>query len=139
MSLPCAGYPAIFTAAADDDQLATSRAKALCSVCPNRVECRDAAIARCEPVGVWGALTGEQRAFINPPPELLVHRGPVGRANLEDVEFLAAAGESWEAIAKRCGVKISTVERLLERHHRPDLVERINRSSVIPIAVRRSA
>lgn len=36
-------------------------ARVLCDVCPVRSECLDYAMARPEPMGVWGGLSAEQR------------------------------------------------------------------------------
>lgn len=36
-------------------------AKALCRACPVCAECRDFAVDNCEPVGVWGATTPQER------------------------------------------------------------------------------
>lgn len=37
------------------------RARELCALCPVRRECLDAALARKEPVGVWGGTSERQR------------------------------------------------------------------------------
>lgn len=41
-------------------------AKAVCRLCPVLAECRDHALRVREPYGVWGGLTEEERAAIEP-------------------------------------------------------------------------
>jgi WhiB family redox-sensing transcriptional regulator len=46
------------------------RAKAFCAECPVRLPCRDAAIARREPWGVWGGKVLAQKRRRGRPPKL---------------------------------------------------------------------
>lgn len=48
------------------------------------------------------------------------------KIHVEDVEWLADAGETWDAIATRLGAKPNSVRRACARAHRPDLIDRLD-------------
>ena len=128
---PCANFPDVFLAAAEHEQVAISRAKALCTSCPGRYACATAALERKEPAGIWGALTTEQREAITGPcfaPERKL-MGKRDRIHVEDIEFMALNGETWEGCAARLGVKKNSIDTALRRHNRGDVIARLTRNS----------
>ena len=48
----------------EERMLRESRARALCSGCPVRVECLESALASGEPHGIWGGLNELQRSHL---------------------------------------------------------------------------
>jgi len=57
--------PEIFFPDAESDaERRMARAKAICARCPVREQCRQDAIERREPAGIWGGTTPEQRVVI---------------------------------------------------------------------------
>ena len=49
--------------------------------------------------------------------------GKTAPAHMEDVEWLAATGETWERAAQRLGIKPDSLDRLLRRAGRHDLID----------------
>ena len=50
-------------------------------------------------------------------------KAPTATAHMEDVEWLAATGETWERAAQRLGIKPDSLDRLLRRAGRHDLID----------------
>jgi hypothetical protein len=51
-------------------------------------------------------------------------------ARLEDIEFMAATGETWEGIARRLGLRQDSLARWLHRAGRNDLAQQAERKGL---------
>lgn len=73
----------------------------------------------------------QARGFCNRHYKREIYRAGVTRRrppiHLEDVEWMADTGETWERAAERLDVKPNTLLRYLERAHRYDLIRKLQR------------
>ena len=48
----------------DERELRERRAKEICARCPVELECREYALGRREPYGIWGGMTESERTSV---------------------------------------------------------------------------
>lgn len=62
-TLPCNADPELFQPAGYGTEFADqiADAKAICRSCPAKADCRDWAVRKAEPFGIWAATTPEER------------------------------------------------------------------------------
>lgn len=102
-----------------------------CHTCPVRDLCLQAALDNNEQHGIWGGLTPNERRELkrgNPPRK--PKRNTRRKVRLEDIEFLLSVDHAvtLDWLADRFGVKRDSVQAVLRRAARWDLVEQLRRN-----------
>ena len=107
-------FPTAETGPVHDAQV--TAAKAVCAVCPVRVECLDEALMRI-PEGIAGGLTPQERRRLRRPGQPTLAARAKARCGQREAagRVLLAAGRPIREVARRCGVTERTAARWAAR------------------------